>query len=157
MKDFHGCLLGLALCGYSMAFAGQDAQPVLSPEEVAVLETKAGRDPAELIRLANRTEDQQARELLRKVLAILVEDKKLHGDEKLTAQFLNCLERKFARTPDHAAYVLDSQAKKNVARQVFFRHYREQWVYEAPVSVWVVVIAKKGEGRRLQSVRAEPQ
>ena len=89
--------------------------------------------------------------------AILVEDKKLHGNAALTAQFLACVEKKFARTPDHAAYVLDSQAKKVVARQVYFRHYREQWVYESPVSVSVVVVAKKGEGRRIQSVRAEPQ
>src|SRR5215831_5334030 len=101
MTDIHGCLLGLALFGNSLAFPVQDnAQPLLSPEEAAVLEKKAGRDAAELTRLAYRTEDEQARELLRKVLAILVEDKKLHGDEKLTAQFLTCLEKKFARTPD---------------------------------------------------------
>jgi hypothetical protein len=148
--------LGLILLGGSGG--SQDIAPrLLTPEQVAAAEKNAGHDPGKLIRLAKQAEEKEAQALLRKILKILLESKKFQTDADLTGQFITCLERKFASTPDSVAEVLeDSQANKSVARQVYFRRYSEQWIYEAPLRLWVSVTYKKGEGRRLQSVRPLP-
>ncbi len=134
----------LALCGLAVCPAQEAARS--DPGT-------AGKNPRDLIRLANQAKEKEARQLLKQVVALLHQENFSPQErDDLTPPFVACL-AKAARTPDAVAEVMEP-AKKSVSRQVYYRRYREQWIYEAPLRLGVVVEWKKGEGLRLQSVRA---
>src|SRR5262245_8958609 len=138
---------------------GDDPPPrSLTPEQVRQEESKAGKDPAKLIGLAQQAPEGDARRLLHRAMQILTAgqaDLSAKERERLARLFASSLERA-ARSPDDVAQIMGPKARPTVVRQVIFRMVREQWLYETPFRLAVTVDYRRGHDARVSAVRTLP-
>src|SRR5262245_14348551 len=117
----------------------------------------AGKGVRDLLELATKAEPVEARRLLGKVVRMLADGKSAlpaAERERLASDFRARLAEAVA-TP-HQLEELMGGIRPMVARQVWYRHHREQWSYDFPLRFIVVVDRKKGQEARIQSVRPPP-
>jgi hypothetical protein len=100
-----------------------------------------------LLHSIKKMEPREGRLLLRKGLQRLVDqgvDRRELG--RRLAEVLPAL----SQTPAEVADVLGSE--KQVSRQVLYRRYREQWLYDSPLPLLVVFDVRKGREAKLVDV-----
>jgi hypothetical protein len=102
-----------------------------------------------LLKLAASEEPSPARASLRK--AVLLLKKGTVQDRQELAKKLTDLLSRVAQTPSEVSEVLGPP--EQVARQVLYRRYREQWSYETPVPVLVIFDVAAGDGPKILTVR----
>lgn len=110
------------------------------------LSQEAGTDPGRLLDLAAKAQSQEARRILSQVIKILGENKKLRPQEDLdvlTERFARSVE-KSARTAKEVQAIFGEKTQKTIARQIYYRRYQEQWVFDMAVRLTVVFDCIKG-------------
>lgn len=144
------------MCGVApvLTVTGQEKNGPLTAEQVARLEQEAGTDPGKLLHLAGRVESQEARRLLHRVVRLLVDAKDLSTAERnrLARLFASRLEK---AAPEDVTVVL-GPSRSMVIRQVVYRRYLEQWLYETPLPLAVLVDYSRGQEPRVLAVHALP-
>jgi hypothetical protein len=119
---------------------------------LVVLMLGGGGDLSFQLDLAEKAEPAQARRMMNQVLKLL---ERQPGKDALRERFARLLTQK-ATTPDEILEVLGPRTAKSVQRQVLFRRYLEQWVFEAPIGLCVVFEAPRGQEPRVKQVFALP-
>jgi hypothetical protein len=146
------CALTALLTVALSAAAQESPGPRLTAEEVTARRARAGNDPVALLGLVPLVSDQEARGIRQQVKALLAERKQIAGPEEQD-RLLRDLARVLpaaARTPAALRELLGPPQK--VLRQVLYRRYREQWHYDTPLSVCVVLDGARGQEARVQTV-----
>jgi hypothetical protein len=124
----------------------------LTAEEVAARRQKAGKDPAALLELVPLLDARQAARVREQVRALLMDRQLIAGPEELellTRRIAHALPGA-ARSPAEVRELLG--APKQILRQVLYRRYVEQWIYDTPLTLCVVLHALKGQEARVQTV-----
>ncbi len=136
--------------------ANERKSPLLSLEDLASREKQAGDDPAKLLDLAPLAEVKEGRRLLHKVFKVLLKNPQpAQAISPLRSRCAELLSR-LANNPEEVKEVLDAAFPKQIARQIFYRRYREQWIFDHPFRMTVVFDGVKGKDLRLQSVQLPP-
>jgi hypothetical protein len=143
------------LCLYPLRVPGDPPagdRTILSPAEIVLNERLAGADAMKLMALADQANRKDACRILGKVIKILAETKEAIPEQEA---------QKFAQTLQRAAHDFDDVqtamgllTAKTVSRQVFYRRYREQWIYEHPLRLTLVFDCLKGKDAYLLNVLA---
>jgi hypothetical protein len=134
-----GGLILAGIFGHAQALALQDV----------------AEDARALLQLAGKAEPAEARQILGKVVRMLADDKAnvpAGERERLAAPFVTRL-AEVVSTPKHLDEVMGPKSRPTVARQVWYRRYREQWTFDFPFRFTVLVDFKKGEEPGIRSVR----
>lgn len=107
-----------------------------------------------LLELAAQAEPKEALKHLTTVTNTLRANKTLTRAEResLTNRFVRILQAK-ARLPEDLAVVFGPMASKQVARQVFYRRYLEQWVVTSPVGLCVTFDCAKGQDPVIRTIQ----
>jgi len=110
---------------------------------------------SKILDLASEAEPKEALRHLTRVATGLAADKGLTQVDRheLTARLARVLADK-AREPGDLEAVLGTRAVKQVARQVIFRRYLEQWSYEAPVRLCVTLEWPRGKDVVIRAIVA---
>jgi hypothetical protein len=120
------------------------------PERAAARQGPAAKEtPQGLLDRAERAEPAEARLLLRKVVELLRKEAPPNQAD-LGRKFGELLQRN-ARVPADVTEVLGPPER--IARQVLYRRYREQWLYDAPVPLVAVFDVATGDTPRILTVR----
>jgi hypothetical protein len=148
--------MALVLCGALVCDLWADepapARPGLTAEEVAARVEKAGKDPAALLELVPLVGSRQAARVREQVKALLADRKRIASPEELdllTRQVARALPGA-ARSPAEVRELLGPP--QQILRQVLYRRYVEQWHYDTPLTLCVVLHALKGQEPRVQTV-----
>jgi hypothetical protein len=147
-------LTGIAVLLPAVSYLPVAAQGIsLAPGELAARESKAGQDPVALLELVPLAPKDSAGRLRQRVSDLLASQ-----EASVTAAELDKLAARLAavlpetvRTLPEARQVLGVPTQ--VARQVLYRRYVEQWTYSRPVPVVLLFDCRTGELPRLQTVR----
>ena len=149
-------LAAAALCGWlACALPAQPpvpAGPKLTAEEAAARLEKAGNDPVALVELVPLLGEKEAARIRRRVKVLLLERKQLAGPEEpsgLMRRLAHSLPAA-ARAPEEVRELLGSP--RLVLRQVLYRRSIEQWHYDTPLPLCVVLEGVKGQIPRVQNV-----
>ena len=149
-------LAAAALCGWlACALAAQPPPgPKLTADEVAVRVEKAGNDPLALLELVPLVKEKDAARIRQRINALLLERKRFAGPEEANDLMRRLVRRlpAAAQTPTEVRELLG--APRLVLRQVLYRRVIEQWHYDTPLSLCVVLEAIKGQMPRVQAVLA---
>jgi hypothetical protein len=124
------------------------AQPPLGEVDVARKANEAVVDPRKLTEFVDQLSGKDARRMLKQMVKSVSADGNAAKKERLAAAILRAMPR-VARTPDELLEITGSDCPKTVVRQIFYRHYREQWVFEHPIRCCVVFDCVKGKDPRL--------
>jgi hypothetical protein len=110
--------------------------------------------PAKLLDLAGKTQGKEARRRLGQVVSLLGEGKMTRTREEMDSLATRLAQEveKCAKTPREVLEIFGEKTPKAVARQVFFRRYYEQWVFDQPVRIVVVFDCIKGKEAKLLSL-----
>ena len=111
-------------------------------------EAKSG--PERLLDLASKARGKEAHHLLNQVIEALAEEKKSKPQDALI-RLAREIERS-AQGQKEIQAIFGEKAPKTVARQIFFRRYRELWVFEQPAPLTVVFDCIKGKEPKVLSV-----
>ncbi len=142
-------------CVLVLGLRAQEAAPApagLTAEEVAARLEKAGKDAAAVVELIPLVDARQAARLRELVRTLLAERKQIAGPgepDLLTRRLARALPGA-ARTPAEVRELLGPP--KQILRQVLYRRYVEQWHYDTPLTLCVVLHAQKGQEARVQTV-----
>jgi hypothetical protein len=131
-----------------------EGPPGLSREEALAREKSAGTDPKKLVELAGMVDAAHARKLLQRVYQLLQQEKGADRADART-QFTRILPR-VARSPMEVKEVLGAPAPAQVSRQLFYRRYREVWVYASPFGLVVIFDCVRGNDPYLYAVVSVP-
>jgi hypothetical protein len=146
------CALG-ALFAVALSAAAQESPgPRLTAEEVAARRERAGNDPVALLELVALVGETEARGLRQQLKTLLADRKQIAGPEE-QERLLRGVARVLpaaARTPAALRELLGPP--RQVLRQVLYRRYREQWHYDTPLSVCVVLEGARGQEARVRTV-----
>jgi hypothetical protein len=147
--------LAAALCGWlACALAAQPPAPggsKLTAEEVAARQEKAGKDPVALLELIPLLGAKDAARIRGRVNALLTERKPVASPEDPDG-FIRRIARGLrgaAQTPAEVRELLGPP--RQVLRQVLYRRYVEQWHYDTPLALCVVLEGAKGQIPRVQN------
>ena len=149
--------LAVVLCLITLPW-GANTQPPASerpkltaPELGARLE-KAGRDPVALLKLLPLVEVREAARLRQTVNGLLAERKQIASREEreVLGRAVARLLPTAARFPAEVRELLGTP--QQVLRQVLYRRYVEQWHYDTPLALCVVLQGIKGQVPRVQTV-----
>jgi len=148
----------LLLCVAAQAGAGPAPaqRAALAEADVAQRVREAAAEPNKLIDLADQVSTRDARRILHGVLRWAGEKDRGPMPQPLVAAFVKVLPR-FARSPDDILQVMGAAARTTVVRQIFYRHYREQWIFEHPLPCCVVFDCEKGADPRVLTVLPLPE
>jgi hypothetical protein len=113
---------------------------------------EASETPQKLLAQAAQAAEQDARDILKKIVATLREEKDLPDRAKFARRFAEVLARVVHR-PEHAQAIF-GMSEKTVARQVVFHRYIEQWTYDHPLSICLVFDYRKGSDPKLSGAHA---
>ena len=141
-----GCLLW-AVQGADGALLPEKSP--LSEDAVAQRAREAAGDPAKLADL-DHVSRNDARRVLKAVLKGHLARPGMDQDRLLIA-VVKALPRA-AWTPEQILDVLGAECPKTTARQIFYRRYREQWIFEHPIRCCVVFDCVKGKDSRVVAV-----
>jgi hypothetical protein len=147
-----GLLAALLSCALACGVPAQAPAPGLTAEEVAARLEKAGKDPVALLELVPLVDARQAGRVRELVKALLADRKQIAAPgepDLLTRRFARALPGA-ARSPAEVRELLGPP--RQVLRQVLYRRYVEQWHYDTPLTLCVVLQAVKGQEARVQSV-----
>jgi hypothetical protein len=127
---------------------------MLTAIESGPREKDSGAQPAKLLDLIKQVDAKRGRLLLARAFRLVAEDT---PDQRmlLAPRFASAL-LATARTPKDIELILGKKATKTVARQVFYRHYREQWTIEQPLPLCVILDCVKGDDPKVLTVLALP-
>jgi hypothetical protein len=138
---------------------------MLTASLLSLLSAWAGVNPQEvaeispLIRLveqAERAESPEARRILQGIVARRREMKGAGPNaEALANRFARALQ-KCARSQEDVASVFGPATPKSTVREIYYRRYREQWIFDQPLRLVVVFDCVKGIEPKLLSVQALP-
>jgi hypothetical protein len=149
-------LAAVALCGgLACVLPAQPpgpGGPKLTAEETAARLEKAGSDPVALLELVPLLGEKEAVRIRQRIHALLLEQKPLAGPEEVD-ELRRRLARGLpvaARTPVAVRELLGPP--RLVLRQVLYRRYVEQWHYDTPLTLCVVLEGVKGQGPQVQNV-----
>jgi len=117
---------------------------------------EAAAEPNKLISLADQVSAKDARRVLHGLLRWAGEKDRGPVAQPLLAAFVKALPRS-ASSPDDILEVMGAAARTTVVRQVFYRHYREQWIFEHPLPCCVVFDCEKGADPRVLTVLPLPE
>jgi hypothetical protein len=110
-------------------------------------------DVAKILDMATRAEPNEAVGHLTRVVNILGADASYsRGERKGFALRLAKILRDKARHPDDVRVVFGANTSKQVVRQVCYRRYLEQWIYDVPVRISVTFDCHTGQEPILHSV-----
>jgi hypothetical protein len=145
---FLSLTLPAALSGQALP----EPSPRLTAAELASREQKAGPDPVQLLLLVPLAREEAARKMRRRVHDLLTAHKGSATPAELEAlaDRLAALLPRTVRSPAGVREVLGPPCQ--VARQILYRRYLEQWTYDSPLPLYVLFDCRKGEEPRLQSV-----
>jgi len=141
---FLTCAIGLILAAFL-----DHATPIALGQEDTVENAFA------LLQQAGQVDAVEARRLLAEVVKVLGAEKSaLPAAEKqrLASGFRDRL-ADVVSTPQQLDAIMGPSNRPTVARQVWYRHYREQRAYNRPLRLIVVVDQRKGHEPSIQSVR----
>jgi hypothetical protein len=126
--------------------------PRLTPDELTAREAKAGQDPVQVLLLVPLAEANSASRLRQRVAQLLEGNKR-----SATAAELDAVAGRVARvlpaclrTPAEVRETLGPPCR--VSRQVLHNRYLEQWLYDSPLSLCVVLECRKGQDPNVQTV-----
>ncbi len=124
-------------------------RPFLSQKELDLLEKQAAEDPAQLLDLAAMVEAKEGRRLLRKVIKVIQK----HPQEMAPWQgrFASLLPSLAASKEDVLA-IFSPAAPKQIARQIIYRRYLEQWHFDRPFPITIFFDGRKGKDLRVRLV-----
>ena len=110
--------------------------------------------PTKLLELAGKTQGKEARRLVNQAIVLLNEEKTARTQEEMNglATRLAMTIEMCAHTPKDVQEIFGEKTAKTMVRQVFFRRYYEQWIYEKPVRIVVVFDCIKGKEAKLSKV-----
>jgi hypothetical protein len=111
---------------------------------------EGGDEPGRLLALAGKARGKEARDLLNQVIRALAEDKKSKPREAVLSRLSREIERS-AQTQKEIQAIFGEKTPKTAARQIFFRRYRELWVFEQP-ALTVVFDCIKGKEPKVLTV-----
>ncbi|HYT95468.1 MAG TPA: hypothetical protein VEL76_42510 [Gemmataceae bacterium] len=141
--------------GWGVAWPDEKA-PKLTAQEVMVRLERAGKDPSLLLEIAALAEDKEARHIRQQVKELLRMRKRLATPEELDqlARRLTSILPRAARTPEEVKEVLGPP--QQTARQILYRRYLEQMLYDDPLPLCVVFDCVQGQDPRLLNVLVAP-
>jgi hypothetical protein len=143
----------LAAAGLTLAPAvwADPAPARLTAAELAARERDVGNDPVGLLLLSRLADEAAARRLRRKVFMVLDGQRQSATPAELDALAARLARRlpEAAHTPADVKEVLGKPTQ--VARQVLYRRYLEQWTYDSPVRLCVVFDCVKGQDLSLRA------
>jgi hypothetical protein len=130
---------------------GVPAGARLTPAELAAREPDLGNDPVGLLLLSRLADEAAARRLRRKVFSVLDEQRHTATPAELDALAARLARRlpQAAHGPAEVQELLGTPTQ--VARQVLYRRYLEQWTYDRPVRLCVVFDCLKGQDPLLRA------
>jgi hypothetical protein len=152
-RTILGIVLAGGLAGSLAAQPAPRAGPTLTPAEAAARLEKAGEDPLRLLELVPLLGDKEAARARQEVKALLLKRKPIADPEeldKLARDVARALPAA-ARSPAEVRELLGPP--REVLRQVLYRRSVEQWHYDTPLTLCVVLTASKGQAPRVQTVR----
>jgi hypothetical protein len=112
-------------------------------------------DPEKLLDQALRLDGKKARALVVKAIQLVGEEKIPANRERLAQRLARALQRT-AQTPADLQELMGKTAAWSIARQVYYRRYREQWLLESPVRLVAIFECQQGQEPRMFKVRALP-
>jgi hypothetical protein len=130
----------------------QTERPPLSEGEIARWAKDAGSDPTKLVASVERVSRKDARRLL----SAWIKLEKRGEKNGVGARFAKSL-LLAARTPEEVLEVMGAGSPKVVVRQVSYRRYREQWIFEYPMRFCVVFDCVNGADPRVSNALALPR
>jgi hypothetical protein len=144
------------LCGVMHADDGpSQPRPPLSVPEVEAKAKEAALDPTKLADVVDQVSPKDARLVLKAALKGQPDEKPGTERQGLVSAIAKALPR-VARTPEEILDVLGADSPKTVVREIFYRRYREQWVFEHPTRLCVVFDCVKGKDSRVLAVLPLP-
>jgi hypothetical protein len=146
-------LAAAAFCGWlACALPAQPPGPKLTEDEAAVRLEKAGNDPVALLELVPLVSEKDAARIRQRLNALLQERKQIASLEEASGLMRRVAQRlpAAARTPAEVRELLGSP--RQVLRQVLYRRSIEQWHYDTPLALCVVLEGVKGQLPRVQNV-----
>jgi hypothetical protein len=148
---FRCAAVWCVLCGVTPADEGpaQGHRPLSEPEverraKLAVI------DPSKLVGLIDQVSDKEARRVLKAALKSQPAEKSGAERDGFAVALAKALPR-VARTPEQILDVMGGDSPKTVVRQIFYRRYREQWIFEHPIRFCVVFDCEKGKDSRVMA------
>ena len=149
-------LAAVAICGgLAGVLSAQPTMPAgskLTAEEAAARLEKAGSDPVALLEQVPVLGEKEAVRIRQRINALLLERKPFAEPEEAD-ELRRRLARSLpaaARTPAAVRELLGPP--RLVLRQVLYRRYVEQWHYDTPLNLCVVLEGVKGQGPRVKNV-----
>lgn len=137
-----------------LAAADPVQPPRLSSDELAIRKRMAGNDPVQLLLLTPAANEADAKRLRAEINLILRQFRPTVDGEAVFQ-----LSKRFAESVPRTASPLEVQEllgiAKSSSRQILYRRYIEQWVYDSPLTLSVVFEHPKGQEPHLYLVRAE--
>jgi len=130
--------------GFILVFILWTGAPARSQED--------GDEPGRLLELATKAQGKEARDLLGRAVKALAE-----GKQPKTQAEMEALLVRLARGIENSAQTqkeilgIFGDCQKTEVRQVYFRRYREQWIFETP-RLTVVFDCIKGRDPRVLTV-----
>ena len=127
---------------------------LLVPGGLPLTKEPVGPDFGKQIELAQRREAKEGRLLLRKMIMTLAGEKKVDFDPQDLARKLADALPRVVKNLEELTEVLGPP--KQVSRQIFYRRYREQRVYEFPLRLVVVLETITGQEAKILIVQPLP-
>jgi len=112
---------------------------------------ETGSGPDQLLGLAGKARGKEAHSLLNQVIRALADEKKSRPQDALLRRLAREIERS-AQSPKEIQAIFGKKIPRTVARQIYFRRYRELWTFEQPVPLIVVFDCIKGNEPKLSTV-----
>jgi hypothetical protein len=143
------CVLISGMCLlWGAMVAGEDPpqrqNPPLSDPEITRRAKAAAMDPSKLPDLIDQVSNKDARRVSKAALSGLTEEQPRVEKDGLVAALVKALPR-IARTPEEILDVMGAASRKMVVREIFYRRYREQWIFLHPIRCCVVFDCVKGK------------
>jgi hypothetical protein len=137
-------------CG---TLAGNEPAPKgrLTAEELHAREVQVNDDPVALLALVPLADEKSAGRLRKQVHDLLNEMKVPAAEQAKLAARLAAALPETVLSMDEARQVFGPP--RQTARQIFFRHYLEEWSFDSPLPLCLVFDCRTGQAPRLQTVR----
>jgi hypothetical protein len=107
-------------------------------------------DGSSLLEAARKLEGQESLRLLERV-AQTMKSARPGTQASLRRRFIETLAEK-ARSPADVLLVLGPKTEKQVSRQLLYRRYLEQWIYESPAPAVILLDYQKGQDPVLRTI-----
>ena len=112
---------------------------------------ETGSGPDQLLGLAGKARGKEAHSLLNRVIKALAEDRKSRPQDALLSRLAQEIKRS-AQSQKEIQAIFGEKVPKTVARQIYFRRYRELWTFEQPVALTIVFDCIKGNEPKVLTV-----